>query len=80
MQYLSAMGYINFDKMKADAEKTLDQDGDGDFDEKDKKILEAKLDKHWKRVLSAGIGFLFGFAFALKVRRVNIQYDIEWEK
>lgn len=73
------MGYINFDKMKEDASKTLDQDGDGDFDEKDKKIMEEKFNKNYKKVLSALCGFLFGFAFALKVKRVNIEYDIEWE-
>ena len=67
------MGYINFDKMKEDAEKTLDQDGDGDFDEKDRKIMEEKLNNNWKRVLSVVSGFLFGFAFALKVKRVNIE-------
>ena len=74
------MGYINFDKMKEDAEKTLDQDGDGDFDDKDRKIIEEKFSRNIKKILSVGVGFLFGFAFALKVRKIHIEYDIEWEE
>eukprot|EP01083_Nonionella_stella_P046812 125386_1 len=68
--FLSFQGYIDFDKIQGDIEKNLDQDGDGDFDDNDKKILEEKINRNIKRISSLSIGFMLGFIAAFKVRRI----------
>eukprot|EP01083_Nonionella_stella_P082242 227003_1 len=73
--YLSFKGYIDFDAVKGNMESALDQDGDGDFDEEDRKILAEKYSKHWKRILCIASGFMVGFTVAIKIKAINIEYE-----
>mmetsp|Transcript_51432 Transcript_51432/g.85246 ORF Transcript_51432/g.85246 Transcript_51432/m.85246 type:complete len:115 (-) Transcript_51432:124-468(-) len=73
--YLTFKGYIDFGKVIGDVESTFDQDGDGDFDEKDMKLLQEKYGRHWKRIICIVSGFVLGFTVAIKVKRVNIEWE-----
>ena len=57
-------GYIsiNWIKIQADVEKSLDQDGDGKFDAKDIEILQKKYMAVLQQSVFAGSGFIAGFA------------------
>ncbi len=62
MIYLGYIEKINTEKMKKDAVKLLDQDGDGDLDETDLQLL-------WKKVASflrVGASFWAGFFVSLR--------------
>lgn len=68
LQSLAYMGYINinWNKVEKAAVDKLDQDGDGDFDADDAKILAKRIFRGIKYQVPGGLGFTVAFMLGFK--------------